>query len=482
MYIGNKRVLHAFHTEYKDTPTQEKSLDITKNGEYEVIPDDKMALSKVNVNVDIPATPTQEKSLDITENGEYEVTPDDDKVLSKVEVNVNIPIKLEDKEITENGTYTASEGYDGLGQVIVNAKTPEQEKVVEITQNGATEIFPDEGYTLSKVTAIVSVGGGENKLAKFIVRSLTEVTAEDLEGLTTIGAYAFAGNESLTRVTIPDTIIEIQKSAFEECKNLETITLPEGVKLVSYSAFYYCNKLKKVILPASIEQIKSNAFNYTPNERETYYNGTIADWCNVIIDGFTAMSFSGLGKLYYKNTSGTYELLTNFIAPDTITEIKPHAFSRYALLETAVIGNNVQIIGRQAFDWTGLTYVEIGDSVISIGVGAFEGCRELTTVTIGSGVTSIDNTSFNSCTQLTNFTIASPIPTSMTFKSSTKLTIDSLKNIINALVDYSGTANEGKNKLTLNATCNATLEAEGATAPDGLTWSEYVWAKGWNLA
>ena len=43
--------------------------------------------------------------------------------LNKIALNVvneNIPISLQDKEVTENGTVTADQGYDGLGEVTVN--------------------------------------------------------------------------------------------------------------------------------------------------------------------------------------------------------------------------------------------------------------------------------------------------------------------------------------------------------------------------
>lgn len=102
----------------ESTPTQEKTVDIVANGTVEVIPDEGYALSKVtaNVNVPIPEGYIQPRGeLEITENGIYDVT-------DKESVNVNVPereIVLQDKTITENGTYSADEGYDGLGSVTV---------------------------------------------------------------------------------------------------------------------------------------------------------------------------------------------------------------------------------------------------------------------------------------------------------------------------------------------------------------------------
>lgn len=88
---------------------------------------------------------------------------------------------------------------------------------------------------------------------------------------------------------------------------------------------------------------------------------------------------------------------------------------------------------------------------------------------------------FSNCSELRNLTIEGEIGKNFTMSSNGKLTIDSLKSIINALVDYTGTSNEYKCTLTLNSGCRATLEAEGATSPNGNTWIEYIDDKKWNL-
>lgn len=61
---------------------------------------------------------TKEKTID--RNGTYIAA--NEAVLGYNKVEVDVPHILEDKEITENGTYTHSEGYDGLGEVEVNVQ------------------------------------------------------------------------------------------------------------------------------------------------------------------------------------------------------------------------------------------------------------------------------------------------------------------------------------------------------------------------
>ena len=133
--------------------------------------------------------------------------------------NINICDKLRQEktvEITQNGPteITADEGYE-LSKVTANVhvKAPTQEKAVDITENGTTEIVADEGYALSKVTANVNVKGS-NKLASLVDRSITEITAEDLKGLTEIGVSAFSNLKNPFKITIPESIKYFDDSCF----------------------------------------------------------------------------------------------------------------------------------------------------------------------------------------------------------------------------------------------------------------------------
>lgn len=65
------------------------------------------------------------------------------------------------------------------------------------------------------------VGGGENKLAQLIDRSITEITPEDLEGITNIGIYALRGCNKVKKLDIPSNI---QKINSHGCSGLSGLT------------------------------------------------------------------------------------------------------------------------------------------------------------------------------------------------------------------------------------------------------------------
>lgn len=77
-------------------------------------------------------------------------------------------VRLQDKDVTENGNVIADVGYDGLSRVGVNVSggtsSLEDNKTVSITQNGTVEITPSDTYDgMKKVTATVNVSGGSGQ-------------------------------------------------------------------------------------------------------------------------------------------------------------------------------------------------------------------------------------------------------------------------------------------------------------------------------
>ena len=58
-----------------------------------------------------------------------------------------------------------------------------------------------------------------------------------------------------------------------------------------------------------------------------------------------------------------------------------------------------------------ISRISIGNSVISIGVSAFQGCSGITTLTIPNSVTTIGNSAFSGCSNITELTIGNGVTT-----------------------------------------------------------------------
>ncbi len=75
----------------------------------------------------------------------------------------------------------------------------------------------------------------------------------------TIGEYAFAECDSLTKVVIKGGKI-IDRSAFRDCKALLTLTLPSELEIIGDFAFEGCTVLGKVKIPKGLKEIGTDAF------------------------------------------------------------------------------------------------------------------------------------------------------------------------------------------------------------------------------
>lgn len=300
-------------------------------------------------------TPTQEKTvaLDMA-NGNQIITPDDDKIMTQATVLKPTTMAAENIKSGVN-----------IGGVVGSlvGKLPEEEKSVTITENGTTEVNSTDGKVMTKVAITVDVAIDNDKILQIISRTVTELTADDLKGLTSVGDLAFSGCSRLTSITIPNSVTSIGNSVFSECSSLTNVTIPDSVTSIGTNVFYYCRSLTHITIPGSISKISNDMFN-----------GCASLTSITILEGVTSI---GNNVFYY------CEKLTSIIIPNSVTDIGGSAFYSCRGLTSIIIPNSVTSIGRYAFyHCVSLTSITIGNSITSIGGRAFENCFSLTSVTI----------------------------------------------------------------------------------------------------
>ena len=166
---------------------------------------------------------------------------------------------------------------------------PEQEKTVEITENGTVEIVPDEGYALSKVTANTNVQGSD--VADAIVdRTITEIESN----ASSVGNHAFYYCRKLVKAVFPNAKT-VGTNGFRDCTVLETAEFPVVQQLYD-SAFRGDKKIVTMDLPKAVS-IASYAFYGSGLETLILKSQTVCTLGNVNGIGSTPIA-SGTGYIY----------------------------------------------------------------------------------------------------------------------------------------------------------------------------------------
>lgn len=188
------------------------------------------------------------------------------------------------------------------------------------------------------------------------------------EGCVSIGADAFASCNTLTKITLPSTLKEIDRLAFGSCSNLYTIINQSSIDVMAHDQLGQYATL--------VIDREGNEWRYgeettldTPEGfRFTYKDGQ-----------YTLIAYLGdesTVTLPLDINGCSYEIfqmrgVRNVIIPEGFTSISSCAFQSCKTLETVSLPNSLQKIEGNAFSFTNLTTITIPSTVTHIDVNAF---------------------------------------------------------------------------------------------------------------
>lgn len=209
-------------------------------------------------------------------------------------------------------------------------------------------------------------------------------------------------------VTIPDGVTKIGAEAFANCDNITSVIIPGTVTAVGEYAFSECHNLTSVTIPESVVSIDCHAFDGTPWFEECPQEFLIAGKNILLKYNGTGSSVTipsqveTIGNCVFQNRTD----INDITIPASVTGIEMQAFSGCTGLDTIILPLCLTHIGADAFSGcTKLASVDIPDSVTNMEADAFSGCSKLAHVHISSGLTKIESSTFSDCTSLSKVEI-----------------------------------------------------------------------------
>lgn len=246
----NLDALNEFLTVFSPaSPSQEKNLAVTENGNYEVTPDEGYTLAKVGVSVDVPSLPEQAKTVTITENGTTEITPDEGFTLSSVTAEVAVAL--------EGGELKLKAGYAGGGLYTAVQKVDFTRINFSLVKNFSNTFNGFSGLTQILWPKAVSFNTPFKMNQMFYnCYNLTEIDLSSFtfkRGITDLENFAYLC-QKLHTFTFGANHTEVSGSMnnlFYQCNKLVTCDISAlgtgSVKSIA-DAFFYCKKLENLIV------------------------------------------------------------------------------------------------------------------------------------------------------------------------------------------------------------------------------------------
>lgn len=259
----------------------------------------------------------------------------------------------------EKNTYTVhfeTDGGTAVGDMTVSAieRSPSTEKK-GYTFDGW---YTDKNFT-EKVTFPYEVTAEQTLYAKWTQDIPAGITfTVDADGVLT-GAEGLT--ESGMTVEIPSVVNgiavrEIGQDVFKDNKNIAVLIIPDTVERLGYRVCSGCTALREVRLSSSLRVISDEAFDGCSSLQKVNFPATLKE--------IRSDAFSGTA-------------LTEFTAPDSLTDIWGYAFKDCTALKSVEL-NNVRNLGSGAFtNCTALESVSLSDNMEKLNDHIFDGCASL---------------------------------------------------------------------------------------------------------
>lgn len=322
-----------------------------------------------------------------------------------------------------SGNQSAFSGCDLFGAYTVPAANPWHTTVDGILYSkDITELV-----SVPYATESLTIPAGVTAIAGGAFAEVTALRELDLSGITSIGAYAFAGS-GLTRVTLPAGLDALPDGLFYGCRSLTEVTGLDHVRTVGRETFRGCVGLRTVDMPVA-ERFGEGAFR--SSGLSTLHAPALIAVGARALEGTAAteLTLPALADIGYRAFANMKNLTSAVLGP--VTRMDAYVFSSDAALTSVYFGDGATVVGDHAFFnqapvWV-LTTVRLPDSMTYIGAYAFANQQGLTELNL-SGVQTVEQNAFTDCAALTSVDLSRVETVGKSAFSGTALTAADLTN------------------------------------------------------
>ncbi|MDE7121740.1 MAG: leucine-rich repeat domain-containing protein [Oscillospiraceae bacterium] len=289
-----------------------------------------------------------------------------------------------------------------------------------------TRIIPDYAFSrwdnLESVTipeSVISIGraafGDPNtETGDDGTSGLNYLRTVTIEGnnLKIIGDNAFAGDDSLISIDLPDSVTEIGSEAFAYT-SLTSIDLPENLETIGDDAFHGTN-ISSIILPENLTYVGAGNYSSSP-VLSLVIPSTVTGISNYIMVNYWEGGDTDISNVYYLGTKQQFldsvepfdyysEEMITVDPDDPIVNANVH-YDCQLITEgnlTYVISDGQAVLLQCDTSAESVTIpAEIaGNPVTSIAPGAFKYCRMLKSLDIPANILEVGDDAFDNCTSL----------------------------------------------------------------------------------
>ena len=246
------------------------------------------------------------------------------------------------------------------------------------------------------------------------------VVPAEIDGFTVdvIGINVFKG-DTITSLTLPETVLELRSNAVASCEKLTSVTLPQSLVVINRMNFFSCNALSEVTIPASVRYIGDTSFRFCDALRKITFEGVCPaidmDCFSVLpddavayvpddqLEAYTAafenagstvsVQPSGKNAVVVENNGYVEEEFDFDASTGTITSY--NGYATYLAIPETIGGAPVKAIGPEAFARHAyLAFLELPEGLESIGDSAFYNCETLGRVRFPSTLKTIGSNAF----------------------------------------------------------------------------------------